>query len=282
MTIKRLLYIAFLFLMVFSLPVYVYSQNDTINKTDTSGKQQGYWIIYENKVKSEEGRFEHGVRVGTWKAYYPTGNPKSQITYQAGKPNGYAKFYYENGNVSEEGLWKENKWIGEYKFYHPNGNPAYEWKYSESGKRTGVQKYYHENGKIMIEGEWKEGKENGTIKEYDDNGKLVAEKTFNQGQLDAASVKIYTPNTNNNVSDTNKEQNNQQVQEVKPPQNTNIDVFDGNGFHKMFKDGRLDREGDWKNGRLIDGKKYFYDENGKLVKTTIYKNGNIANIIYNN
>jgi len=268
--------------MTTSSPIFIFSQNDTINKMDGDGKQHGYWIIFENKVKSEEGRFEHGIRVGIWKGYYPSGKPKQQITYQDGKPNGYAKFYYENGNVSEEGLWKENKWIGEYKFYHPNGNPAYEWKYSDSGKRTGVQKYYHENGKIMIEGEWKEGKENGTIKEFDNNGKLIAEKTFNDGQLDAASVKIYTPNTNS-TSDTNKEQNNQQqVQEIKQPQNTNIDVFDGNGFHKMFKDGRLDREGEWKNGRLIDGKKYFYDENGKLIKTTIYKNGNIANIIYNN
>jgi len=271
---KRFVIILFLF-----YSASIWAQKDTLNQTDNDGKQHGYWIINENGVKSEEGRFEHGIRTGIWKAYFPSGKIKSLITYQNGKPNGYAKFYYENGNVSEEGIWKENKWVGDYKYYHPNGNPAYEWKYSDSGKRTGVQKYYHENGKIMIEGEWKEGKENGTIREFDKNGNLIAEKTFNDGQLDVASVKIYTPSTEQKQEPQQKEI---VVEEVKP-QNTEIGIFDGNGFHKTYtKDGKLDREGEWKNGRLIDGKKYFYDESGKLIKTTIYKNGNVVNIIYNN
>ena len=275
-TISKHIIFCFLFFVNYG----ALGQNDTLNQTDADGKPHGYWIINENNVKSEEGRFEHGIRIGIWKAYYPTGKPKSQITYQAGKPNGYAKFYYENGNISEEGIWKENKWIGDYKYYHPNGNPAYEWKYSDSGKRTGVQKYYHENGKIMIEGEWKEGKENGTIKEYDKDGKLIAEKTYNDGQIDAASVKVYTPA--NNITTEQKQEEVKVIQEVKP-QNTEISVFDGNGFHKTYhKDGKVDREGEWKNGRLIDGKKYFYDESGKLIKTTIYKNGSVVNIIYNN
>lgn len=282
MIVKTFLNRVFLFWLLMSSTVFIFSQNDTINKFDENGMQHGYWIIYENNVKSEEGRFEHGLKVGTWIGYYPSGKIKHQITYQNGKPNGYAKFYYENGNVSEEGLWKENKWVGEYKFYHKNGNLAYDWNYSESGKRTGTQKYYHENGKIMIEGEWKEGKENGIIKEYDNTGKLIAEKTFNNGQLDTNSIKIFKPTTDSKP-DTNKEQHNQQlVEEVKEPQNTNIELFEGSGFHKTYKNGRLDREGEWKNGRLINGKKYFYDENGKLIKTTIYKNGNIVNIIYNN
>ncbi|NSW45880.1 MAG: toxin-antitoxin system YwqK family antitoxin [Bacteroidales bacterium] len=259
----------------------VFAQKDTLNQTDSDGKQHGYWIITENGTKSEEGRFEHGIKVGVWKAYFSSGKIKSMITYQSGKPNGYAKFFYENGNVSEEGIWKENKWVGDYKYYHPNGNPAYEWKYSEAGKRTGIQKYYHENGKIMIEGEWKEGKENGTIREFDKNGKLIAEKTFNDGQLDVASVKIYTP-TIEQKQEPEQKQEVKVVQEVQH-QNTEVGIFDGNGFHKTYtKDGKLDREGEWKNGRLIDGKKYFYDETGKLIKTTIYKNGNVVNIIYNN
>ncbi|MCX7862290.1 MAG: toxin-antitoxin system YwqK family antitoxin [Bacteroidales bacterium] len=273
-------------LMMISLLLFCirgWSQSDTINRTDSEGKQHGYWIIYEKNLKSEEGRFDHGVRIGVWKGYYPNGKIKHEITYQNGKPNGYAKFYYENGNISEEGIWKENKWVGDYKYYHPNGNIAYEWKYSETGKRTGVQKYYHENGKLMIEGEWKEGKESGTIKEYDNNGKLIAEKTFNDGQLDVASVKIYTSDNQNIAKKEQVEPNiTPVVQETKQVSN-DIGVFDGNGFHKVYtKDGKLDREGEWKNGRLIDGKKYFYDENGKLIKTTIYKNGNVVNIIYNN
>ncbi len=269
-----------LFMLLFTKSLL--AQIDTINAFDSDGKQHGYWIITEKNVKTEEGRFNHGVRTGVWKGYYPTGKIKHEITYVNGKPNGYARFYYENGNVSEEGIWKENKWVGDYKYYHPNGNVAYEWKYSETGKRTGVQKYYHENGKLMIEGEWKEGKENGTIKEYDVNGKLIAEKTFNDGQLDVASVKIFTPDTKPVVQKEEEKKEIPVVQESKTA-SSEVGYFDGNGFHKVYtKDGKLDREGEWKNGRLIDGKKYFYDENGKLIKTTIYKNGNVVNIIYNN
>lgn len=269
-----------IFWLCFYVTFNAWSQKDTINQTDTDGKPHGYWIIYENNIKLEEGYFEHGIKIGLWKEYYPTGKLKSEITYQAGKPNGYAKLYYENGHISEEGIWEENKWIGDYKYYHLNGNIAYEWKYNESGKRTGIQKYYHENGKLMIEGEWKDGKENGTIKEFDKEGKLIAEKTFNNGQLDTASVKIYKP-ANNNSNSQQKQKEVKVIQEVKP-QNTEIGIFDGNGFYRTYhKDGKIDREGEWKNGRLMDGKKYFYDETGKIIKTSIYKNGSVINIIYN-
>ncbi len=257
-----------------------FAQNDTLNKIDADGKQHGYWIITENNVKTEEGRFDHGNKVGVWKGYYPNGSIKQILTYKENKPNGYAKFYYENGNISEEGIWLENKWVGDYKYYHPNGTPAYEWKYSETGKRTGVQRYFHDNGKLMIEGEWNDGKENGVVKEYDKQGNLLAEKSYNNGQLDTTNVKIYTHTEK--VSDTEKNEL-PQIQEITQPQKTEMEVFNGNGYHKTFtKEGKVDRDGNWKGGLFMDGKKYFYDETGKLIKTTIYKNGQIINIVYNN
>lgn len=262
---------------------YSFGQKDTLNVTDGNDLKQGYWILKDDGGKKiEEGRYLNGAKTGRWIGYYTDGTVKQELTYIDNKPDGYAKFYYPSGIVSEEGIWKGNKWVGDYKYFYPNGKPSYEWKYSEQGKRTGVQKYYHENGKVMIEGEWNEGKESGPIKEYDETGKLVAEKTFNNGQLDEASVKIFSPTPNNNNFDNHTPENNDQntIKEVKPV-NTNVGYFSGNGYNVTYtKDKKIEREGDWKDGKLMDGKRYYYDETGKLTKTSVYKNGNIINIIY--
>lgn len=260
----------------------IVAQNDTINKLNENNEKHGYWIIYnEANQKTDEGRFVNGQKQGLWKGYYDDGKIKHELTFKDNKADGYAKFYYPTGIISEEGIWKGNKWVGQYKYFHPNGNVSYDWSYSEQGKRTGVQKYYHENGKIMIEGDWKDGKESGILKEYDENGKLVAEKNFADGKLDASSVKIYTNTTADNTNQNNNTKENIIVKSDQPPVDPSIGFFDGNGFHTTkTKDGKKDREGEWKNGRLMDGKRFHYDEEGKLVKTSIYKNGNIVNIVY--
>lgn len=261
-------------------------KGDTINRVDVNSQKQGYWIVFntdKTKIK-EEGEYKDNKKIGTWKKYYDNGNLKSELIYENNKPNGYAKFYYENGNMSEEGMWKNNKWVGDYKFYYENGNLSYEWGYSESGKRTGVQKYYHENGKIMIEGEWNEGKESGVIKEYDETGNLVAEKNYNDGQLDVASVKIYTPSssTNNTVQENSTKKDTVRISPS--TNNTNpqdLDVFNGNGYNKLFnKNGKIEQEGDFSNGILVKGKKFYYNAEGKLTKTALYKDGKVINVIY--
>lgn len=277
------IFISIIFILLFN---FSFSQNPDINKKDDNGLKQGSWVFYYDDEKTqvkEEGEFKDNKKTGLWKTYYKSGNKKGEITYVNNKPNGYVKFYYENGNVSEEGLWKGNKWVGEYKYYHKNGTPSYEWNYNESGKRTGEQKYYHENGKIMIQGNWQNGKENGTIKEYDNTGKLIAEKTFNDGKMDETSVKIYKNSKSNNNSNSNSNTNttitttNNKTIDVKK----DVDYFDGNGFHVVYnKNKQKDREGDFKNGKLVNGKRYYYNPDNTLKKTVIYNNGNIANIIY--
>ena len=269
---------AFLLIWFLTIALINFGQQDTINIVDGNNQKQGFWINKDDaNNKIEEGSYKDDLKIGLWKSYYSDGTIKQEITYTDNKPDGYAKFYYPSGVVSEEGIWKGNKWVGEYKYFYPNGKPSYEWKYSEQGKRTGVQKYFHENGNVMIEGEWNEGKESGPIKEFDESGKLVAEKTFNNGQLDEASVKIFTP-TNNTTQNNNQQD---VIKEVPTNQNINVGIFTGNGHNITYtKDKQIEREGEWKDGKLIDGKRYYYGEDGKLTKTSIYKNGNIVNIVY--
>lgn len=262
-------YIAILlFLIVLSLgasaQVLVVSGKDTARFTSDDdyythhNSRDGYWIyMASDTTRGEEGNYVADKREGVWISYYPNGNKNREMEYVHGKVQGRAKIYYEEGGLQEEGLWIDRHWSGEYRFYHKNGNPSYIWQYNESGKRTGVQQYFHENGMIMIEGEWNEGKEQGTIKEYYDNGALKTEKNYSNGVCDGSQTKEY--------------QNTQPTQ----PTEVALGKFTGNGFFKTLNNLRkVEFEGIWKNGKFVDGKRYIYSNDGKLLKTQIYRNGN--------
>jgi antitoxin component YwqK of YwqJK toxin-antitoxin module len=272
----------YLFLIIISIFTTKVFPQDTINQKDANGLKQGYWIVYypDSKIKKEEGKYVNNKKEGVWKFYYPSGTIKQEVTYKDNKPDGYVKIYYENGKVSEEGIWKGNKWVGKYKFYHKNGNLAYDWNYNEKGKREGVQKYFYENGNIMIEGNWKNGKEDGVIKEYDENGNLKVEKVFHNGTLDVNSVKVYTQQS---TKENQAKQENQNVvikQQPKKKQKE-LEYFRDSGFKRLYNTkGQITAEGTFDKGKLIDGKKYFYDNDGNLLKINIYKNGRLVDIKY--
>jgi len=275
--------ILFVLLFYMCMAQYVHGQKyeiyklDTINKTDAQNRKQGRWIYFFENTRhiEKEGIFENNSKIGIWKTWYQNGNLKTEINYVNNQPNGHARIYYENGKISEEGNWKNTVWIGGYTYYHSNGQKAYEWNFTENGKRTGIQKYYYENGNLYIKGEWNDGKESGTITEYNQDGSIKAEKQFVAGQFDANTSKFYTAkkvvveeipvDTNVNIHKDQVETNNT---------DNNFQTFNGNGYHKLFNAfKKVDREGEFKNGQLIDGKRYYYDAEGNLIKTVIYENG---------
>jgi antitoxin component YwqK of YwqJK toxin-antitoxin module len=123
----------------------------------------------------------------------------------------------------------------------------------------------------MFDGEWNQGKESGVIKEYYENGALKSEKFFNDGALDTNKVKIYPP----------KEVKPTEVKKVDPPKdekpkqnNAQLGVIN-DGYNKTFtKEGKIDREGEFKNAKLYDGKQYFYKD-GKVEKIAIVREGKV-------
>ncbi len=262
-------------------------KSDTINKTDAQNKKQGKWIQFftDNASKIEKvGIYENNRKTGIWKTYYSNGNLKSEITYENNQPDGYAKIYYENGKTSEEGIWKGTKWVGSYNFYFENGQKAYEWSFNENGKRTGIQKYFYESGKLLIKGDWNDGKENGVITEYYENGSVKSEKEFASGQMNSGTSKFYAEKkvtVEDIPDDTNATVTKNQV-ETNITENTS-QTFDGNGFHKLYNAfKKIDREGEFKDGQLLTGKRYYYNSEGVLIKTAVYKNGALIEIIKGN
>ena len=257
--------------------------NDTINVTDSKNSKQGYWVIKNTDKKAvgyredqviEEGFYKDGRKTGVWKSYHPNGKLKSEITFVNNRPFGFARFYFPNGSIQEEGIWENNRWMGAYKTYYENGKTFYDWKFNETGKREGQQKYFYNNGQLMIEGIWKEGRENGLLKEYYDDGSLKSEKNFSDGVLDVTSVKnyefvVHKPEEQQKLQDKSKEEN-ITIENVTAKEN--IDII-SDGFHKVYNKKHLvEKEGEFKNGMLWEGKIYEY-RGENIVKTTIFKNG---------
>ncbi|HXC05196.1 MAG TPA: hypothetical protein VNZ86_10625 [Bacteroidia bacterium] len=268
---------------------------DTFNVVDANGKRQGAWVItgklanipeYGADAKVEEGKYLNSLKVGIWKHYFPNGNLQNKLTYENNRPNGYAIMYHENGKISEEGNWKYNKWVGDYKLYYDNGNIQQQFKFNESGKREGKQQYFYEDGTKMIEGDWKEGKEDGTVTEYYPNGQKKAEKFFNGGNIDTDPAKTKTyemtgpavvekkapPPPSPNISTAVDK--NEKILETKEAKAAPVDLEHINGQATIFnKNRQKSKSGIFKNGKLVDGKVYIYNESGILQRIALFEGG---------
>jgi antitoxin component YwqK of YwqJK toxin-antitoxin module len=253
-------------------------KGDTVNVRDVNNKRQGVWVKF-NKAGNviEKGKYINNKKEGIWMGYYPSGKIKHEITYKKNRPDGPAKFYYENGKISEQGIWKMNKWVGNYKYFHKNGNLAYDWKYNDSGRRTGEQKYYYEDGSLMIKGDWTDGKKIGVLTEFYPDGSIKSEINFVEGKIQVSSVKEYEV-----AEKPAKKQIAPKLQTVNKKTFNKPQVFNKTGYYKTYNEfKKLDREGQFVNGKLMDGKRCFYDEDGNLIRTLIYKNGKITEVIDN-
>lgn len=255
-------------------------QGDTINRLDEQKRKQGQWIVFNSDQTKilEEGLYLNGRKDGIWKKYYQNGNLQSEITYQKGRPNGFARIYYSNGNVSEEGLWRGDKWVGEYIFYYQNGNPAYVWHYNEKGEREGEQKYFHENGEVKLQGQWKAGKKDGLVKEFRENGSLKKKMVYEAGKK--SRQEEFDAPVNTVVEQTTSQEIVATVPQVDPKEKQEeIGVFRNSGYNELYNQQKqITHKGEFKNGRLISGERYYYDKKGDLARVEIYENGRVIQI----
>ena len=259
------------------------SGKDTINFTDAAGKKQGKWVIknitlhkpcYTDDQIVEEGKYIDSKKTGPWKEYYCNKNVKSVITYENNRPNGYAKMYHDNGKIKEEGMWKNNRWVGDYKLYYDNGQVQQAFKFNVSGKREGTQTYYWENGQVMIEGNWAEGKEAGVLKEYYENGDIKSEKMYAGGTIDLAKTKTYEPKKPIVAKKPEEKVEAPPVIPAKTEKDNLGKTFNGEGYWKLYNQNKqVSKDGTFSKNRLIDGKVYYYDNDGMLMRVAIYKGG---------
>ncbi len=286
-------------------------EGHTVNVIDHDSLKQGRWYYFYDSLQtmvSCTGIYVDNNRQGVWTEYYRNGNKRSEISYVDNRKFGLMKSYYENGNIAEEGSWDGQHWVGKYKFYFSTGRVAYDWNYGDEGNREGQQEYYYENGKLMrtgtwvggyadglvaeyydsgnlrSESQWKMGRVDGVMKEYYNSGSLSARRVFNDGVYDDGASRVYRDRAEqiptDVIKDTTKTQGQGDVPIVVEQDNNDPELFTGTGYHKVLNaDKKVDREGDFVNGTLMNGKRYYYNSSGKLIRIAIYENGRVVSVV---
>ena len=250
------------------------------NATDEQGNRQGYWIVKGYMVNDinfgpnttvEEGNYIDNKKEGLWKRFYPSGKLRSEITYNNNRPFGPYVIYYENERIEEKGIWHRNKNIGDFNRFYENGQAQQSFFFADNGKRNGVQKYFHDNGQLELEVNIINGKEDGIMRRYNLDGSLREETSLKDGILEAGSIKTYSTKTVKPEVVAEFEPGELEA-EIDEPNEAHS--FKPNGYNILYNKGQqVTQVGEFRNGRLWNGKWHRYNSNGILIRIEVYKTG---------
>jgi len=256
-------------------------QDDKINQKSTDGKKQGKWIYYGKDRpqegypvdgKIEEGPYKDDRKEGVWVKYHNDGvTPKLKGEYVSNRPKGSYTKYHPNGKVKEVGVFEKNQYQDSLRRFHENGQLEYEAKYNENGKEQGKVRYFFPHGQVEFEYVSNDGVPSGKAIRYYENG-------------DVKEIIEYASDGSVAKSDQ-KEMVNPAVRVKDPGASTEGapkiaspivkgGKFQPNGYNKVYNtDDEIWQDGDFKDGRLYNGKVYVYDKDGILLKVKVYKSG---------
>ncbi|MCE3295659.1 MAG: hypothetical protein K0R65_1373 [Crocinitomicaceae bacterium] len=257
------------------------TQNDKINQKDANGKKQGKWIYYGKdrpeegypmEGKIEEGPYKDDRKEGIWIKYHNDGvTPKLKGMYVNNRPKGYYTKFHANGKIKEQGSFEKNQYQDSLKRFHENGQLEYEAKYNENGKEQGKVKYYYPNGQVEFEYSSQNGVAAGKATRYYENGDVKEEIEFNADGSIAKSVAKEPVNPMIKVKDPGS--STERAPSIEKPI-VKGGKFQPNGYNKVYNaQDEIWQDGNFKEGRLYDGKVYVYDRDGILLKVKVYKNG---------
>jgi antitoxin component YwqK of YwqJK toxin-antitoxin module len=94
------------------------------------GLKIGTWKSYHRNLKKKVvtdrlSTLRHynqlGQRMGEWKEFYSSGEPKSVVNYTNGKANGEFFYYYENGQTRIKGEYTNGVKSGQWRYYNRYG-----------------------------------------------------------------------------------------------------------------------------------------------------------------
>lgn len=195
-TMNKLLF----FLSVLCISTVLFAQNsaDTLNQLDNSGKKHGYWKKSDRDTLRYEGKFEHGIPVGEFKYYYPSGNIKAKTVYSENGTVANTTMYYSTGPKMAEGVYinkiREGEWIN----YDGEDHIIAKVNYKNGLKSGECTYYYSEGGKLEIIN-YENGVEHGNYVQYFNNQSVKMKGTYEHGEFHGVFAYYYPNGIINNT-----------------------------------------------------------------------------------
>jgi hypothetical protein len=195
-------------------------QMHATGKTDRSGLKHGYWSYYRHDTKgncwrSEFGKYEHGVKTGTWTGLHPNGKTryvagfrKYKATFVPGRlvsnmpPRGDAD-QFVIGRIKHNRMRIKGSIItADFHSYYPDGTKEFVIALAADGAKNGRWQYFDSTGKQcafreyrderLIDSSWWSypGGEKFRTVYYDSNGYAIHTKNYSKSDSKNASEQI--------------------------------------------------------------------------------------------
>lgn len=178
-------------LMFLLLPFTLNAQSDTLNRTDSRGRKQGYWKKYEKDKLQYEGEFIDDVPSGLFIYYHDNGNQKSRSRFIQGTYKVETVMYDINGKKSAEGIYIDQLKDGTWKYYAPNSTLIKVENYSKGIKNGLWQTFSPQSGVLLLEENYTGGKLNGEQKTYFTTGELNTRIPYIDGRRNGMSESFF-------------------------------------------------------------------------------------------
>ena len=262
---------------------------DAPNAKNDKGQPVGMWIIwgsmkpekgYPAEGRIEEGPYVDGRKNGTWIKYHKDGKtPRLKGEYVNNRPNGAYTKYYDTGIVKEEGKFYAGKQVEVFKTYHPNGQIQQKKTFNDDGKEHGKVTMWYPNGVKEFEYNKENGVTTGTATRYYPNGDVKEVIVYGadgtvQSKEEKEMVNPAVDPDGGSTTTTTTTTSSPSAPSGASGKTKNGKKFKPNSYNKVYNDNdELWMDGEFKSGKLWDGKLYKYDADGILLKIEVWKDG---------
>ena len=198
-----------LLILIFTGISYWTSGQDSINRTDASGRKQGTWRkVDKDGHKLYDGQFKNGVPNGEFRYYYADGRLKAISVLSDDGKTARTVSYATNGRKIAEGNYRDEKkdsiWRycsdydgillseesyisgvknGASKTFYPDGNIT-EVIYFRDGKKEGEWIQYFDDGQVKFRGAYVNDEKEGPFTVYYPGGKINISGAYKAGHMD--------------------------------------------------------------------------------------------------
>jgi len=149
------------------------SGQDSINRSDASGRRQGNWRkLDKDGHKLYDGQFRDGVPCGEFRYYYPEGNLRAVSVLSEDGKTARTVSFARNGRKIAEGNYRNEKKDSIWKYYSDYDGVLLSEEQFTEGIKNGLFRTFYPDGKVAEAINYRDGKKDGDWIQYFDDGKL--------------------------------------------------------------------------------------------------------------